>query len=334
MSDSPDPYIRDEPADTPVAGSEPAPPPAPKRSLRERTEELRARAEDAKRSLGTRAEDLRARHESVQVAFAAYERDRRQAGGLLAGGLAFRLFLWLLPMALALVSIVQLVSDASNESPEELADTAGLGAALAATVAQAAEASGGGALWLLILGLGLMLWAAVGMVKALRLLAGVAWQVRPGTLTHSVRSAAIFSGVGLGLMASPVLLGPLYGGGLLSDIAASLLSIAGFTAVFTWAMSVFPRPEGVPWPALLPGALLIAVGIQAIRLVTAIYLVDKLERTNDLYGALGLAVVFLTWLYLIGRLVVGGLALNAELWRARRRAEAANEGQSGPETDT
>ena len=70
-----------------------------------------------------------------------------------------------------------------------------------------------------------------------------------------------------------------------------------------------PRDDG-PY---LPGALLFGIGIEALRLVTAVYLVGKLSRISDLYGSLGLAVVILGWLYLIGRLVVTGCMLNASL---------------------
>jgi len=291
-----------------------------KRTLRERREELRARTEEAKRALETRAEDLRARHETVRVAYSAYERDRRQAGGLLAGGMAFRLFLWLLPASLTVVSLVQLVGDVSSTSPEDVARSAGLSAALTAAVAQAATASGNGAVWLLILGTVLMLWAAVGLMKALRLLSGVAWQIRPGQLKRTVRTAAIASGVGIAIASLPIVLGPLYRGGIVGDIFASLITIAVLGAVMTWIMTTLPRPEGVTWLGLLPGALVIAVGAEIVRLISAIYLAPRLGRTSDLYGALGLAAVFLAWLYLIGRLLVAGFALNAELWRRQRAA--------------
>jgi uncharacterized BrkB/YihY/UPF0761 family membrane protein len=308
---------------------ESAEPPAPKPSLRERSRELRTRADATKRSLETRAEDLRTRHTSLQIAFAAYERDRRQAGGLLAGGLAFRIFLWLLPTALALVSGVRLVAEISSESPEEVADHAGLGAALAATVAQGAEASGRGAVWLLILGIALMVWAGIGMVKALRLLSSVAWQIRPTPLTHAIRASLIFSGVALVLMSTSVLLGPLYASGIVGDLVASVIMVAVIAAILTWAMGTLPHPEDVTWLGLLPGAVLMAVGAEIVRIVSAVYFAPRLGRTSDLYGALGLAAVFLAWLYLIGRLAVGGFALNAEVRRRHRQASAAGSADPG-----
>jgi len=321
-----------DPENPPEPGSRPTETPADpsaeqKRTLRERREELRARTEAAKRTLETRAEDLRARHETVRVAYAAYERDRRQAGGLLAGGMAFRLFLWLLPAALTVVSLVQLIGDVSSRTPEEMARSAGLSASLTAAVAQAAAASGNGAVWLLILGTVLMLWAAIGMVKALRLLSAVAWQVRLGPLRRAIRAAAVASGVGIGVAAEPILLGPLYRGGVVSDVFVSLITVGLLTAIVTWIMTTLPRPEGTTWIGLLPGALVIAVGAEIVRLIGSVYLAPRLGRTSDLYGALGLAAVFLAWLYLLGRLLVAGLTLNAELWR-RRRAAAVGDANS------
>lgn len=307
----------DEPtaAETPPSGDAPSAS-APKPSLRARAEGLVTRTQQARQAIGTRTSELETRHASVRVALAAYRRDRRQAGGLLAGGLAFRLFLWLLPTALTLASVVEIVSTTSGTSPATLAEDAGLGRALAAAVAQGAQASEHGAWWLLVLGVVLMLWAATGMVKALRILAAVTWQITPGKLRHAPRWAAGFSAVTFATMLIPFLLGPLFAGGLVSDLIASLITIAVYAAAGLWAMYRLPRPEGTGWIDLLPGAVLMAVGVEILRFVTAVYLAPRLGRTEDLYGALGLAAVFLTWLYLAGRILVAGFALNAERWRS------------------
>lgn len=113
-------------------------------SLRERGDAAKRRADDARRSIEARAESLRARHASVRLAYAAFGSDRKQAGALLAGGIAYRLFLWLLPTALFFVGLVGLVADFSSKSPERVAHDAGFGAALAVTVAQATNRSGAG----------------------------------------------------------------------------------------------------------------------------------------------------------------------------------------------
>ena len=124
----------------------------------------------------------------MRTVLEAFDRDRRFAGGLLAGGLAFRVFLWLLPFSLVVVALLGGAASQFEEPVSDLARQAGLSAALAATVAQAAEASGQGRWYLLIVGIVFLLWAGMGVVKAIRLIAGLAWEVPRGwaaTLSHA-----------------------------------------------------------------------------------------------------------------------------------------------------
>jgi uncharacterized BrkB/YihY/UPF0761 family membrane protein len=184
---------------------------------------------------------------------------------LLAGGIAYRLFLWLLPTALFLIASIGLIADLSSRSPEHVAGDAGLGAALTVTIAQAVEQSERGTIYLLFLGVVLMLWAGRSVVKALRLTSAVAWRVRPPPLTNALAASIIYTGISV---------------------------------------------------AFLPGAIVFSVGTGVLRIVTQLYLADRLGRVDDLYGALGLAAVFMGWLYLIGRLLVAAFAVSATRWRS------------------
>ncbi|MGH2635947.1 MAG: YhjD/YihY/BrkB family envelope integrity protein [Actinomycetota bacterium] len=290
--------------------------PTRSRSIRERSEELRARADETRRTLEEQAEDLRKRHASVRLAFQAYDQDRRHAGSLLAGGLAYRLFIWLVPAALVTVSVLGLIADLSSRDPAELAEDAGLAAALAATIARAVEETGSASIILLLLGLWALMWAGKSVVKALRLLSGVAWQIRPEHLTHSLRVSVAFSGLTLALVALPAALGPLYSGPFIADLLVWIVTPILLAPAFALGFAWLPHPEGLRWTAFLPGAALLALGLQLMRIATSVYFVGRLERVNDLYGAIGLATVLMVWLFLIGRLVVAAMALNAERWRA------------------
>lgn len=284
---------------------------------------VRARVDTQKEALGARAEAIRSRHRSVQLAFETYERDRRQAGGLLAGGLAFRFFLWLLPTAVVLVSVIGLVAQIGEDTAEVVAERAGLGAALASVVSTAAEQSGRSSFVLLILGLWLMTWAGMSAIKALRILAGAAWRIGRPRLSRPIVSGLAFSGVGIAILVLPSVLGILHAGPFATDLLVELAMSVAAGAVFIWASWWLPHPEGVRWVDLVPGAVVVAVGAGLLRLITAIYLVGRMGRVDDLYGAFGLSAVFLTWLYLIGRLLVAGMALNATRWRDHeRRAQA------------
>ena len=320
MSDDPPAPDPQEPLD-PSAPKIDAPPQRP--TLRERADVISERADTAKRAVGARAEVLRARHASVRLAYQAYERDRRQAGALLAGGIAYRLFLWLLPTALFAVGIVGLLADISSTSPERVAHDAGFGAALALTVAQAAQESGKGSIYLVLLGGALALWAGRAAVKALMLTASVAWGLRPVPLTRGLVKSLTFSGIGIGLMLLPGLLNVLHRGPIGVDLLLELVTLVGVVVLSVWMQSILPHAAGAPWTAFLPGAMVLAIGADLLRLVTQVYLVGRLGRVDDLYGALGVAAVFMAWLYLIARLIVASFALSATRWRSAQ-ADAAN----------
>ena len=62
-------------------------------------------------------------------------------------------------------------------APSDLARETGFSAAIAATVAQGVAASGDDRWYLLAIGLFFALWAGMGVVKAARLISGLAWGV-------------------------------------------------------------------------------------------------------------------------------------------------------------
>jgi membrane protein len=63
-------------------------------------------ARSVRHRLRARVEDASSRHKSLEVGLSILERDSSIGGGLLAGALAYRLFVLLLPSALFLVSAV------------------------------------------------------------------------------------------------------------------------------------------------------------------------------------------------------------------------------------
>ena len=87
-------------------------------------------------------------HASIDLGFGLVERDSTIGGGLLAGALAYRLFVFLLPTALLLVSGLGLYAGSVDKSPTKVAEEAGLHGLIASQVASAAS---GRARWLVFL---------------------------------------------------------------------------------------------------------------------------------------------------------------------------------------
>jgi uncharacterized BrkB/YihY/UPF0761 family membrane protein len=110
-------------------------------------------------------------------------------------------------------------------------------------------------------------------------------------------------------------------------IANLLIGIAYVWLAFL-ALWILPRPS-LHWSALLPGGITIGLGLQVIHLVNVYFISYRISRSSETYGALGVAAALLLSLFLIGRLFVAGVILNATLWeREKLRNEDADGSQS------
>lgn len=267
------------------------------------------------------AEDARARSPLVALGFDVYDRDRRHLGGLLSGALAYRFFLWLLPFTLLFVGALGAVTAAVGETPDELSDDLGLQGTLADLMRDAAEQRGW---WIaLIIGLFGTAYAGLGAVRSLRIAHAAAWGVRPGRAARpAAGSAWLFVVVVLALAATAFATYLRERSGLVGG----LVTVAGLWVLyFVIALrlsEVLPHRD-VPRRALVPGAVLVAVGVQGLHLFTAYYLAGSADRATSVYGAIGAALVILLWLFIMARLIIGGAVLNAELAARRERSRRA-----------
>ena len=83
--------------------------------------------------------------------------------------------------------------------------------------------------------------------------------------------------------------------------------------LWLWISLRLPHRDA-PWTALLPGALLVAVGFQALHKAIGVLLVPKLEKSTSLYGSLGATTTLIFFIYLLAFLVVMSAVLNSSLY--------------------
>ena len=286
--------------------------PPPAGQWRSRVRAARARGE----GLFARLEEGQSEHASIDVGLRWLLRDKEIAGGVLGGGLAYRFFFWVLALSLLTAGGLGFASR-SDENVEAVAADAGLSDSVQSTVATAAAQSESGRWWLLLLGAFFTLWFSFGLLRALRLVHSAAWRIAPQPLSRAPRAMAV-------VVASPFALALLTGGagwiranvGFLTGLLATLATCAGFGLLWLWVSMHLPAPD-VPWTAFLPGAVIFAVGIEALHLVTVYYLAERLASQSELYGALGVAGSLLFFLFLVGRGVVWSAELNAVVWELR-----------------
>jgi membrane protein len=256
---------------------------------------------------------------ALDRAMGTRERDTRIGGSVLAGAIAFRLFVPLLPFALLVVAILGYATTEDPHAPSDVAHSLGVREATLATIANSAKLSGGDRIGVIAIGVFALLAASLAAVRALRAIHALAWGMPLGHFPRAAGAAFTFVGwlllfFGLWALAgwARESLGP-------AGIPVTVAMIVAFFAGWLAVSMLLPHPAGLSWRAFVPGAILVAVGLEVIHLATVLYIANKAARASAAYGALGTALVLLLWLYLLGRLIVASAFLNATVWEDRGR---------------
>lgn len=245
------------------------------------------------------------------------EREQRSGAGLLAGGLAYRLFFWLVSFGLVVAAVTSFWVRDDRGSLTDAAKSFGL-SGVAARSATSAVQEGSHARWyLLIAGLVLLGYFGVGAVRALRVAAFIAWQLDPVRLRRPLRASGAFTALTLLGVTATLFASWVRDHSDVLGLPATAGTILAFVALALLAFDLLPRPDRTTWRSFLPGAALVGCGITAIHLFTVYYLSSKLERSPKLYGTLGASTVVLLGLFLIARVIVSAMFLNATLHRRR-----------------
>jgi membrane protein len=249
------------------------------------------------------------------------ERDGDVGGGIMSGALAYRIFIWLLPFGLVVVGGIGLVASVAEESAEDAARSVGISGIVAHSVA---EASRGSSRWYaLAIGIPVLLWATRSLLRALLVVHRLVW----GDLRQVVpkpKAGATLRLLGLLIAYFAVRELARWIGSSTGSVVLSVL--VGFAGVFAWWLVLSWRlpHRDAPWPALVPGAVVMAVGLELLSVVSVFLIAPRVESSQSAYGALGVAATLLFGLYIVSRLVVASAVLNATAWDRRRAARPAN----------
>jgi uncharacterized BrkB/YihY/UPF0761 family membrane protein len=270
------------------------------------------------RILRTRIEASRARHASIDIGLDVVERDASIGGGLLAGALAYRLFVLLLPSSLLFVSGLGLYADAVNKTPTQAVKDAGLHGLIASEVASSAS---GRARWIVfIVMVPIALYATVTLYRAVAKVHAIVWHGSGRGVRITPAGVSLFAAALLLQLGAVEIVGWIRRGDQFGGIAALLVFLVLGGGAWLAVSTQLPHRD-VRWTALVPGALMFGVGLLFINVFNVYVTTRLVQGRADTYGALGIAAALLFSLVLVGRLVVGSAELNASLvdHRANRR---------------
>ena len=215
---------------------------------------------------------------------------------MIAGGLAYRLFFWLLPLGLLIASVLSFWVDADRLAAADAAHDFGMSATAVQSAMNAIAEQHHARWYFLLAGLALVVWFGSGVVRALNVAHSVAWGIRPERLRRPMTAGLVFSAIVTLLIAvsasTQVLRAQLGGTGLW----LTLFLGAFYLGSVLWVMDKLPHRSD-SWRDLLPGAVLVALGAAGDPPRRGAVSRSEDRLLVKLYGALGAATVILLWLY-------------------------------------
>jgi uncharacterized BrkB/YihY/UPF0761 family membrane protein len=309
---------RDHPVDPADPEGRPAPSPGKIAATRANVTKAQARAHDAYERL----EASRETNHFVDAGFHIYERDLGAGGGVLAGALAFRLFLFAVPYVFVVITLFGSAADFENESGQQAARSAGLTGLIAKAVSDAQRQTEGTKIISIVAGLLALFLGARAVVKTLRAVHALAWRVPLTRLRKSTRAAGVLIAIVFATSVVATGIGKARSESPLLGLILGLASVVVWGGGWLWVSWLLPHAKDIPWTALFPGAVLFGLIIWSMHLLTVFYFSRKMSHASDTYGAIGSALGILVALYLIGRAMSASAVLNATLWERKQQAKS------------
>lgn len=231
---------------------------------------------------------------------------------LLASAVAFRLFFWLMPVALLAAAVVAGLGSVDPSVAERAVDTVGV-TGVARDEVVTALTTGSRSWWIAaIVALLALLWTTMLLRRVLILVNAHLWRAEVARAGYQQVLVSVLACVGfIVLMAACArLVGRLDtllpGGIVIATASQAAVATAGWFVV----LRLLPdrRHDGRD---LVPGAVLFGVGLALMHAVSRFYLPAKVAHSTALYGSLGVAAAILVWLLFVGQLVVWSAIVNA-----------------------
>ncbi|MGH9001223.1 MAG: YihY/virulence factor BrkB family protein [Acidimicrobiia bacterium] len=259
-------------------------------------------------------EDGKKKPRWLQFVLAVHRRYGEVRGNHVAASFTLQAFLAIFPLLLVGIAVLGFVSAGSERDiGAEIVNEVGLSGDAAETLTQAIEKAESSRQAASVIGLVGLLWSGLGLVGALQHAYNTVWQVNERGLKDKAFGLAWLAGAGVLFIAGaaattalrwlPGVLAPL---GILVTFGVSF-------GLWLWTSRVLPNRE-VPWRALVPGAVVGAVGLEILKFVGAYYVPRAVASSSELYGSLGVVFAVLAWLLFFGRLVMYSAVVNVVLY--------------------
>jgi membrane protein len=242
-------------------------------------------------------------------------------GGNLAALIAFYAFFSLFPLLIVFVAILGFVLQGNTHLQKTILDSALTQFPVIGDQLKRNIGSVQGSGIALVIGLLLTLWAGLGGVKAVSSALDTVWDVpfkhRLNFLKSTLRALIMLAILGTGTLAATGLSAIATGGGDFSPL--KILGIIGATllnfGVFLIAFRILTAAE-VTWSEVLPGAVVAAIGWEALQLAGAYIVGHQIKNAKETYGTFAFVIGLLVWLRIGAQVTLYAAEINVV--KARR----------------
>jgi uncharacterized BrkB/YihY/UPF0761 family membrane protein len=273
-------------------------------------------------ALRAAVEHARGRSGTLDATFETMEHDSDLGGGMLAGALSYRLFVFTLPLAFFVISGLGLLASAFGTQPHLISNSVGMAGVVTSQVANTAE--GSSSWWVALTSFFVLIWATRGLLRSVTIVHSLAWRRSAASVKVRTHSLGIFAAALVGQLAV------ITGVGAVGHrtVIGGVVTLVAFEFVLAglWLVVSLELPHSdARWTDLIPGSLVYALGFTCLLIFNAVMLGSLIQSKTSTYGALGTAATLLLAFFLLGRVIVVAAVLNSTLYarHARSRSERA-----------
>jgi membrane protein len=221
----------------------------------------------------------------------------------LASALTLTLFLSLFPLLLVAAAVAGFLQAKGTDVAGRVIGELGLTGTAAETVQESVGKAAQSRRATSIIGVVGLLWSGLGLGAGVQQALNSVWKVEGRGIKDKAIGLAWIGGAAILFVGSTAVTAAV---GWLPDGLAPIALVGSFAASFglwVWTLKWLPNLR-LGFRDVLPGAIVGAIGLEALKLIGAVWVPRAVASSSQMYGTLGVVFAILAWLLVFGRLVV------------------------------
>jgi membrane protein len=247
-----------------------------------------------------------------------FKRFGEHGGGRLATTMSYWSFFSIFPLLLAFVAVLDVALADNPELRQDLVDGALGQVPVLGTQLADSQTNLSGSWTTVALGIIAAVWSGLAAANTFQFALEEIWDTppfeRPNTAVHRLRSIAFLLVLAVGLTASTLAVSSthLIDLGRFGTFASLAVSFVVDAAILLVAFRLFISGRNST-REVLPGVVAAAAGLVALQQLGSFIVTRYISGASDTYGTFAVVIALLSWFFLVSRVILLSVELNAVL---------------------